>query len=158
MHKAHNSSTPQCHWWNEMSKNRASENVYVTPVNMHHQLTLNSTTVSSGCSTTVLWLEILSASVGLIQLSGNLLPSEFEGQIPHGLVNELHSVFKLCSYPWTWEQGYYHSCRHDYRVSLLSTLLNYIHAYMYYVVASILLACKDARMSIHQIPQWYLVL
>ena len=60
----------------EMSKNRASENVYVTPVNMHHQLTLNSTTVSSGCSTTVLWLGILSASVGLTQLSGNLLPVE----------------------------------------------------------------------------------
>ena len=32
---------------------------------MHHQLTLNSTTVSSGCSTTVLWLGILSATVGL---------------------------------------------------------------------------------------------
>ena len=74
----------------------------------------------------MLWLGILSASVGLTQLSsGKILR-----QIPHGLVNELHSVFKVCSY---------HSCRHDYRVSVLSTLLT-IHAYMYYmyVIASIL--------------------
>ena len=41
---------------------------------------------------------------------------------------------------------------------VLSTLLHVtIHAYIYYVIAFILLACKDAHMSIHQTP-WYLVL
>ena len=126
---------------------------HVTPVSMHHQLTLYSTTVSSGCSTTVLWFRIflcLCVSHSTLRQSSTSRNHQFEGQIPRGLVNELHSVFKVCSY---------HSCQHDYHVSVLSTLLNYscLHVLCH---ASILLACKDARMSIsdnHQIP-WYLVL
>ena len=52
------------------------------------------------------------------ETSGITATISFEGQIPRGLINELR---KDC---------FYHSCRHDYCFSVLSTLLNYSYLHV----------------------------